>query len=281
LDVATTRPFGLCRDMRLCFAFLALLSILSPAPGAHAADAVLCPGLFAGGQPPALLNPKLASRTHGLCYDAYAVLASGVTRGPLWSAEHPTRASLEAARGTRRVNLFHTEDALPPGDRAELTDYLRSGYDRGHMTPSGDMPTIRAQQQSFSLANVVPQASVLNRGLWEHIESTTRRRAERAGELYVVTGPVFQGGELQQIGAGVLVPPATFKAIYDPQMNTAGAYVCANTDQPECCTVSVTELALMTGIDPFPAVAPEIKAAVPRLPLPRVRAGRQSAMWGP
>ncbi len=106
---------------------------------ARAGERVLCPSLFAGGQPPVLLDPRLAQRTHGLCYNAFAVLDSGVTRGPLWSAEHPTAAGLDAARGQPRVNQFHPEDALPPDDRAELEDYVRSGYDRGHMTPSGDM----------------------------------------------------------------------------------------------------------------------------------------------
>ena len=251
-----------------------LLAALFVASAARAEDAVLCSALFAGGQPPALLNPKLAQRTHGLCYDAYAVLASGVTRGPLWSAEHPTRDSLQAARGQVRVNLFHPEDALPPEDRAELADYARSGFDRGHMTPSGDMPDARAQEQSFSLANIVPQTAELNRGIWERVESAVRRRAERAGELYVVTGPVFRGGDLQQIGAGVLVPSDTYKAIYDPATNTAGAYVCTNVDDPQCGTVSIAELARITGIDVFPVVAEVVKAAPPRLPLPRARRGR-------
>ena len=80
------------------------------------AQAPTCPQFFAGGQTSALLNPKLGQRTTLLCNDAYAVLASGVTRGALWSAEHPTAASLDAARETPREGQFHAEDRLPPGD---------------------------------------------------------------------------------------------------------------------------------------------------------------------
>src|SRR3978361_1380411 len=68
---------------RLCLVLL-LLCLSLPA---WADD---CDALFAGGQSPALLNPRLAERTTMLCNDAYAVLASGVTHGPLWSAEHLT-----------------------------------------------------------------------------------------------------------------------------------------------------------------------------------------------
>lgn len=85
---------------------LATVAVLFP-PAVQAEERVLCPALFAGGQSPTLLNPKLAARTRGLCYDAFAVLDSGITRGPLWSAEHPTAASLQAARAQTRVNRFH------------------------------------------------------------------------------------------------------------------------------------------------------------------------------
>ena len=254
---------------------LLALALLVPV-AAQADERVPCPGLFAGGQPPALLNAKLAARTHGLCFHAFAVLDSGVTRGPLWSAEHPTVAGLDAARRQRRVNRFHPEDALAEDDRAELADYARSGYDRGHMTPSGDMPTPDAQQQSFSLANMVPQTPVLNRGVWERIESAVRRLARREGELYVVTGPVFEGADLQALQGRVLVPTSTWKAVYDPVAGAAGAYVCTNTSAPECQVVAVADLARLTGLDPFPAIAEVVKAvpAMPPPPKPRERRAR-------
>jgi hypothetical protein len=50
-------------------ALLALAALLLPA-AARCKEQVLCPALFAGGQPSALLNPQLAARTHGLCFDA-------------------------------------------------------------------------------------------------------------------------------------------------------------------------------------------------------------------
>ena len=54
-------------------------------------------------------------------------------------------------------------------------------YDCGHMIPSGDMPGAEAQQQSFSLVNIVPQTPHLDRDVWEGIESAVRRLAEDPG----------------------------------------------------------------------------------------------------
>src|SRR4051794_3862351 len=118
-----------------------------------------CPEFYPGGQPPALLRPQLTQRVTLLCNDEYAVAASGATLGPLWSAEHLTADMVAAARGTVRRGRFHEEDRLPPEDRSLLSDYRGSGFDRGHMTPSGDMPDLQSQQQTFSLANMVPQTA--------------------------------------------------------------------------------------------------------------------------
>lgn len=246
------------------------------APGLAVAANTSCPDEFAARQSPVLTNPKLAAKTRELCFDAFAVLHSGVTRTPLWSAEHLTRESVEAAREIRRVNAFHPEEQLPPSQRAELSDYVRSGSDRGHMSPSGDMPTEAAQEQSFSLANMVPQAPRLNRGVWERIETAVRELAEKDGQLYVVTGPVFQGSSLQVLKGRVFVPTDTFKAVYDPSRGWAGAYVCTNTNQPTCRTESIAELQKLTGVDVFPSLSEATKAAGAPLPEPRTRhhAGR-------
>ncbi len=80
---------------------MTLIRILLPiallcAPALAMAQEQNCSQLFAGGVTPAFDNPKLAQGAVMLCNDAYAVVASGITRGALWSAEHPTASSLPA-----------------------------------------------------------------------------------------------------------------------------------------------------------------------------------------
>ena len=40
----------------------------------------------------------------------------------------------------------------------------------------------------------------------------------------MVTGPAFQGGQLQSLKGRVLVPTSTWKAVYDPAVQGAAAY---------------------------------------------------------
>ena len=196
------------------------------------------------------------------------MLHSGVTRTPLYSAEHLTAEGVASARGIPRQGEFHPEAAIPPGERAELPDYARSGFDRGHMAPSGDMPDEAAQAESFSLANMVPQASQLNRGIWEGMESAVRTLATRRGELFVVTGPVFQGSQLQTLGEGVAVPSHTFKAVLDPGRRQAAAYLATNVDETQWQVVSIAQLTQLTGFDVFPALPAGAKQVAMRLPTP-------------
>jgi endonuclease G len=111
----------------------------------------------------------------------------------LYASERLTRQSAEAANAFEyRDNRLHAEDGLSAAERAELADYVRSGCDRGHMAPSGDMTTREDDFASFSLANIVPQAGGLNRSGWASLEGYVRLLAVTFDEAYVVTGPAYQ-----------------------------------------------------------------------------------------
>lgn len=243
---------------------LALFTGLLLANGASAAERHACPQHFAAGTPPALVNPRLAERAAALCFRAFAVLHSGATRTPLYAAERLTSRSVALARATPRRNSFHAEPLLARADRAELADYDHSGFDRGHLAPSADMPDAEADRESFSLANVAPQASGLNRGAWAGIEASVQAAAVRRGVLYVVTGPAFAAAELASVG-NVLVPTHFWKAIHDPARRQAGAYLVENADGAAWRQVSLVQLAALTGIQPFLGVF----ARTMRLPRPR------------
>lgn len=239
----------------------------APTDPAASASASQCPEHFALATPPAITRTSLQAQTRELCYEAFAVLHSGVSRTPVYAAEHLTRAGLASAAVLDRVDSFHAEGALPADERAELADYVRSGYDRGHMAPNADMPTRTAQAQSFTLANMVPQLHSNNAGIWSGMEDVARRLATNEGEVYVVSGPAFLGSEVKQIGGRVLVPTHLWKVIYRPATQQAGAYVIRNDDMNTYQVLSITALAQAVGVDvlpSLPAVAREAPMSLPR-----------------
>ena len=247
--------------MPLLFRFLAPLLFLTLAPAASspAKDVFsACPQFFVQSQ-----SPRLAPRpTHrALCYEAFAILHSGESKTAVFVAQKMNRASVADA-DEQRTNRFFPEARLRAAERASLADYQGSGFDRGHMAPAGDMPSAQAMAQSFSLANMVPQAPSHNRGAWARsVELATRKYAARAsGEVFVFTGPVYAPGiaASQGIGPGqVRVPTYLFKLVYDQDSNRAWAHWHENKqDSRASRPISYAELVRRTGIEFLPGVHP-------------------------
>jgi endonuclease G len=253
--------------MRRLFASILILlaTLVTPALAAQPS----CPQHYVGGVAPEIINPNLAKSARPLCFKVFGVMHSGISRTPLWSAEHLTGDNIRSARGLVRKNSFHPEILLPPNERAELQDYAHSGYDRGHMSPNGDMPDEEAQGQSFSLANMIPQNQDNNRNLWEGIESSVRNLAMKEGELYLVTGPIFEGNSIQRLNGRVMVPTHIFKAVYSPARKQAAAYLVKNADGNWYQVISISELERLAGISIFPALPKAIKDKAMQLPEPK------------
>jgi endonuclease G, mitochondrial len=237
--------------------------------GSVGAREIACPSHFAAGEAPEIINSKLQQKIQVLCFEGYALLHSGVSRTPLWSAEDLTPARLKEAKHLKRKNAFHSEDQLQMEDRSELHDYARSGFDRGHMSPSGDMPTATAQFESFSLANMVPQNPNNNQNLWEGIESSVRYLTSRRSELFVITGPVFDESPVKRLNGRVFIPSHIFKAVYDPEKKEAGAYIAPNAPGMDYQTVSIAELEKRIGINLFPKMPQKVKEKKMDLPEPK------------
>lgn len=225
---------------------------------------------------PEFTRKALQASSVGLCFEAFAIMHSGVSKTPLWSAQHLTRDSLKAAREVKREDSFHAEQALPPKHGAELSDYARSGFDRGHMAPAADMPTKQAQHESFSLANVVPQNRRNNQILWSAIEGATRHMTNVRGELYVITGPLFEGDQIERLNGRVFIPTHVFKAVVDPVRGEGAAWLAPNDDSGQYQVVSIAELEKRAGIRLFPELPEAAKQRAIELPEPRIRGKKRN-----
>lgn len=97
---------------------------------------------------------------------------------------------------------------------ADNGDYTRTGYDRGHMAPAGDMKwSARAIRESFYLSNICPQSPGLNKGIWKDLEEQCRIWAQENKTVWIVTGPVIEK-DLKRLGKNrVGVPRQFYKVI--------------------------------------------------------------------
>jgi len=195
---------------------------------------------------------------------AYVVSYNKETLIPNWVA---WRLTAERATGQlkRRGNPFH-EDTDVPSPRANNNDYRGSGWSRGHMYPAGDSKWNNdAMYESFLLSNICPQNRNLNSGVWNQIEITCRRWAEKYGDIYIVTGPVFLNKEHEAIGENeVIVPEAFFKVVVYLGKNPKGiGFICRNTDgdqKKDFYVNSIQQVERITKYKFFPNL-PEEQAA--------------------
>ena len=228
--------------MKLFRTFITLLALLAPLSAYALFDE--CKELFPNQQ-----VPTSQQIGRDLCFDSFAIYYSPTDKRPIYTVEKLSREQLLAPH-PRRSNQFYEEARLPFSERSLLSDYRGSGYDRGHNAPAGDMSNERSMAQSFSLANMMPQARQNNQGIWaKNVEEPTRLYIKRtAGDVYVFTGSTGNSGS---IGKGrVTIPSHLYKLVYDPNKKQAWAYWVENTNEASMSPpITYQDLMQKTGID--------------------------------
>ncbi len=175
---------------------------------------------------------------------------------PEWVAYEMTRDQLNTKHVPRSNNF--RDDPLVTTKSASKWDYKRSGYDRGHLAPAGDMGFDKtAMSETFFMSNMSPQIRHFNGGVWRELEEQTRDWARKFKKIYVVTGPVLKEKPLDVIGKNdVSVPAAYYKVILDytdPEVKGIG-FVMPNevSDKPlQDFAMSIDDVEKITGINFF------------------------------
>jgi len=180
-----------------------------------------------------------------------------------WVVYVLTREEIEGGT-VARTDDFRPDGSISTGSAA-LEDYRRSGYDRGHLAPAGDMKwDPEAMSQSFLLSNMSPQQPSFNRGIWRELEEQVRQWALEKDSVFVVTGPVLSSIE-NAIGENqVGVPGYYYKIIVDlsPPQHGMIAFLLPNQGsegQLKDFAISVDSLEAFTGYDFF-QLAPDQEA---------------------
>lgn len=154
----------------------------------------------------------------------------------------------------QRTENFRIDNKIITGS-ASKTDYYKSGYDRGHLAPAGDMKISSiSMSESFLLSNISPQNPSFNRGGWKKLESQIRSWVLSEGEMYVVTGPILTDS-FESIGSNsVTVPSYFYKIVYSKPHNKMIGIVMPNqkiNNDLKYYVRSIDYIEDITGIDFF------------------------------
>lgn len=149
------------------------------------------------------------------------------------------------------------------------SEYLNSGYDKGHLAPSADFAfSQEANDLTFVMSNMSPQRGNLNQDAWRRLEDQVRKWACGEGRVTVITGPIFtnKNGALK---SGLVIPPSYFKIVIDetPPRKVV-AFVYHQTDKGDLLKVrekTLTDVNSLLGKEVKPKIA-AITEKVSRLP---------------
>ena len=178
---------------------------------------------------------------------------------------------------TPRQDDFREDTTLPAGwYQVHETDYAGTGFDRGHMCPSGDRTiSVSANSATFLMTNMIPQLPANNQGVWANLESYCRTLVSQGNELYIVSGG--QGLQYFIANGHVAVPAQTWKVIIvlTNGSNDVGrvttstrtiAVVMPNSGSIvsdwRAYRVSVDQVEAITGFDFFSNVSPSIQNVI-------------------
>jgi endonuclease G len=121
-----------------------------------------------------------------------------------------TSAMVGCPTPLKRKDNFKPDPQLP-NETNIGADYVKSGYDRGHVMPAADnlCQTPIVQDECFYFSNMIPQTHRLNAGDWKSLETATRNWAMISAKVRVWSGAV---GEQKKIGS-ISVPTQCWKVV--------------------------------------------------------------------
>ena len=170
----------------------------------------------AGEDPLVLGNPSnattnIANENNFLMNKAqYSLSYSRANATPNWVAWRLDSTWIGSAQ---RQDDYRADPALPAGwYQVQDNDYSGSGYDRGHMCPSGDRTrSVADNSATFLMTNFIPQLGANNQGPWNDFENYCRSLANAGNEIYIFSGGSGNAGTIAQ--GRIVVPQVTWKVV--------------------------------------------------------------------
>jgi endonuclease G len=123
----------------------------------------------------------------------YTLSNNAKTKFADWVAYTVTPESIgpTQARQWKRDPDLPASETLTPGDYKDASAALK--IDRGHQAPLASFTSLPNWPEANYLSNITPQATALNQGPWEQLESAERALVRKSSiNVHVVTGPLYE-----------------------------------------------------------------------------------------
>ena len=156
-----------------------------------------------------------------ICYDYHLKAAKAVG--------YTLSGDLVSELNIKKRPSFKVEWQIESRYRASTSDYVHSGYDRGHIAPDASFDWSQESLNStYSLANIMPQARKVNRYTWVKAEKYERFIAVRLGSVQVLNVMSYSQNPVRIGQHGIAVPSGYYKILFNHEKNYSRCLYYAN-----------------------------------------------------
>ena len=97
------------------------------------------------------------------------------------------KGDLVDKKNIKKRPRFYTEKNIPVKYRSKSKDYVKSGFDRGHLANDASFDyDKKVQRKTYTMANIIPQYPKVNRYTWIKAERYERQLAKKLNNIMVV-----------------------------------------------------------------------------------------------
>jgi len=152
----------------------------------------------------------LDKRFYKICYDYKAKGAKYVG--------YVLDGSKVGAEDIKKRPRFYPDIEIPKEYRTTSSDYTKNEFhaDRGHLASDASFDWSQQSLKSvYSMANIIPQYSKINRRTWVKAERYERMIATKLGRVTVINGVEYGDYSKRLRKSGIAYPNAFWKMLYD------------------------------------------------------------------
>lgn len=195
--------------------------------------------------------------------DIYALSNNKETKFADWVCYRLTMHEIDGDLTIERIwkadPWLRDNETLEPNPDDYKDAHKLNDYDRGHQAPLASFKGSRHASQTNYLSNISPQKANLNQGPWQKLEEMVRDLVRIKGEVFVMTGPVYQRpmANLPNADEPHSVPSGYWKIVAVEQKNQiqiAAFFFDQETprnDEVYSHAQTVDQIEMITGLDFF------------------------------